>query len=142
MPRPSRRRKGQPIPPDVNGSISRSQINLYWGWLKGGCPSPRRRGRSVDSGLFTAFLEACVSTDQVRLGALAGHESDWVRLGVAGNRHTPVWAKWGDGLRTFGLAEDPSPWVSATVLLSWPRPPVEVVEALRSPLTHLGEQIA
>lgn len=88
------------------------------------------------------FSKACLSSDPVWLGAQAGNESEWVRLAVAGNAHTPTWAKWGDGLRSFGLAEDPSPWVSTTVLLRHPHPPVEIVEAVREAAVGIAASAA
>ena len=120
--------KHAPRPPDVSQPVDQEQIDLYWAWLNADCPSTAKHM----TGMTALLLEACQSSDAVRLGALSMHSSEWIRLGVAGNPCTPSWVMWGDGLSTFGLAEDSSPWVSATVLIRHPRPPADVVEAIRS----------
>lgn len=125
-------------PPDTAAEIDGAQITKYWGWLRDGCPESTHTDPTP---IMELFRDVCLSTDQVRLGALSGHESEWIRLAVAGNSHTPTWAKWGDGLRSFGLAEDPSPWVSATVLLRHPHPPVEIVEAVREASTGTASTV-
>ena len=117
----------RPFPPDTDNPIDQKQIDQYWAWLNAGCPCKKE-----PTGLTALLVEACESSDFARLGALSQHESEWVRLGVAGNRSTPSWLHWGDGLASFGMAEDPSPWVSASVLLRHPHPPAEVVAAVQA----------
>ena len=115
-----------PFPPDLSQPID-DQADMYWSWLRAGCPY---YGKPDDH--MRDLIDACTSTNRVRLGALSGHPSEWVRLGVAGNLSSPAWAMWGDGMSSFGLAEDGSPWVSAAVLLRYPRPPTEIVESVRA----------
>ena len=114
-----------PNSPDLRREIY-DEIAIYWSWRRVGCPI-----HSSPSPLMRDMIEACMSSDPVRLGALAGHGSKWVRLAVAGNNSTPLWAMWGDGIQSFGLASDAEPWVSAAVLLRCPRPPGEIVEAVK-----------
>ena len=116
-----------PRSPDLRRTVD-DQITAYRNWRLAGCPAPRR-----PSSLMRDMIEACTSADPVRVGALAGHTSSWVRLGVAGNPHAPMWAVWGDvGLSSFGLAEDPEAWVAASVILHWPSPPPEIVAGIRA----------
>ena len=119
-----------PNPPDLRRPID-EQIDAYKTWRLAGCPPPKR-----PSEMMRDMLEACTSTDPVRVGALGGHDSAWIRLGVAGNNLAPLWVVWGDCLSTFGLAEDPDPWVASSVILRWPNPPAEIVEAVREAAAH------
>ena len=121
------RNLAEPPPPDMSRGID-DQIDQYRGWLRSGCPLRT----SQRTQLLDELVEACTTTDTVRLDALAGHPSAWVRLGVAHNKHTRSWTLWGDGLISFGLAEDSEAWVSASVLLRCPRPPAEVVATIRA----------
>ena len=116
-----------PVVPDVARGID-DQIDHYRGWLRAGCPLRA----SQTTPLLEELVEACTTCDTVRLDALAGHPSAWVRLGVAHNKHTRSWTLWGDGLISFGLADDSEAWVSASVLLRCPRPPAEVVSTIRA----------
>ena len=115
-----------PSPPDLSRPLD-GQVDDFWDWLRAGCPY-----RGTPTGEMRDVIEACTSSHVVRLGALAGHPSEWVRLGVAGNPHTPMWALWGDGMLAFGLVEDESVWVSASVMVRHFKPPIEVVESLKA----------
>ena len=114
-----------PNSPDLRRDID-DEIDTYWSWRRAGCPI-----QSPPTPLMRDMVEACMSSDPVRLGALAGHKSEWVRLGVAGNTSTPLWAMRGDGIQAFGLVSDSEPWVSAAMLLRCLRPPAEIVEAVK-----------
>ena len=75
------RRSRRARPPDIGSEIDGTQITLYWTWLRAGCPESNGADGPP---LMDLFRDACLSSDSVRLGALSGHESEWVRLAVAG----------------------------------------------------------
>ena len=110
--------------------VTAQGIETLWKWAKAGCPGWWDRKTDVEDPMFAPLADAVSSTDQLTLGALSFHPSVWVRIGIAGNFHTPIWAMWGDGLDSFGLAGDSSPWVRATVLARIPQPPPVVVATL------------
>ena len=126
----------QPDPPDITATID-EQVDGFWEWLRAGCPYETLPATETDipdpMEIELSLLQlACTSRNRVELGALAGHPSEWVRLGVAGNPYSPPWAIWGDGMVSFGLVADKSAWVAASARLRSLKPPRPVVEAIKA----------
>ena len=123
----------KPVPFPVEAAnddpISVRGIENLWEWAKADCPVwETADGRPHP--VYAILRDAVSSTNQLTLGSLSFHPNSWVRLGVAGNPYTPIFAMWGDGLDSFGLAGDHNRWVRATVLARMPQPPATVVASL------------
>lgn len=114
-----------------NAPMTGPLLDGFWAWAQQGCPCPLPAG-DPQADTLLALRSAVTSADRLLLGALASHRNDWVRLAVAANPDSPVWALWGDSARSFGLAGDANLWVRSTALLRQPRPPTEAVNAFVS----------
>lgn len=99
-------------------------VDAFWDWLEAGghCELNDPDFSEIDSMRLGAQ-----STDALLLGALASHDNAWVRMAVAVNPHTPMWALWGDGKESFGLAGDPNMWIRARTIMKHPYPPSDVL---------------
>ena len=117
-----------PLDAANDAPITAGGIAELWRWAGQGCPEWVASDAAV--GIYKDLREAVTTTNQLYLGALSYDPHRWVRLGVAGNFHTPPWAMWGDGRDSFGLAGDSDRWIRATVLSRMPKPPSNVLAAM------------
>ena len=112
-------------PPDLTKPVD-DQIGTYWAWTNAGFPLGNNQTE-----LLQETVEGATCEQATVLAGLARHQSEWVRLAVAGNRATPAWVRWGDSKTFLGLVGDDSSWVSAAAILTHPCPPAELVDEIR-----------
>lgn len=122
-----RKRRPSRTPFDPSDSLDADgTVHRFWTWCDEGCP------HDSEDLLAAAIARAVMTVDTFILSTLAGHSNGWVRLGVAMNPQTPPHVQWGNGTSEhFGLASDEERWVRAVSLMRMPRPPAELIEALR-----------
>lgn len=122
------RKKGTYLPYECRAGkpMTGQLVAEFWKWIEAGAPCDPK---DPDIEEIEAMRYASQSNDPLVLGALAGHENAWIRITVAVNPMTPMFALWGDGKTSFGLAGDPNMWIRASTLIQHPLPPQEMVDS-------------
>lgn len=110
-------------------AITTVTVDEFDAWRTAGCDLPEDL-EETRAEYFGSIKLALTAEPLYVLGSLAARGDAWTRLGVALNPHTPPVVLWGDGIRDFGLAQDPNPWVRSAVAYRNPPPPDHIRDAL------------